>query len=72
MENDKLVCIKKYLHRHEAHIAKGLLDSNDIRCYIAGDDAGGARPYQSYITPLRLMVMKEDADKAIDLLGKDS
>jgi hypothetical protein len=54
--SDKIVCIKKYLNRHEADVAKSVLDSNQIDCYVASDDSGSMRPSLSFVSPFRLMV----------------
>jgi len=68
----KIISVKAYLHRHEAELAKGILGANEIDCYVAADDSGGMQPYQSFLSPVRLMVKEQDADKALELLGKDS
>jgi len=72
MAEDKIICVKRFLNRHEAELAKGLLDANDVDCYVAADDGGGMRPGQSFASPVRLMVKEQDAEQALEVLGKDS
>jgi hypothetical protein len=70
--SDKIVCIKKYLNRHEADVAKSVLDSNQIDCYVASDDSGSMRPSLSFVSPIRLMVKEENATQALEVLGNNS
>ena len=39
-----LVCIKTYQNRMEAELAKGLLESKDIKAMVSADDVGGMNP----------------------------
>ena len=64
-----IVCIKTYNSRLEAELAKGLLDSHDIQAMISADDAGGLRPDMLWGTGgVRLLVKREDAQNALDVL----
>ena len=38
---EKMNIIREFLHRHEAGIAKGLLDENGIECVLEPDYCGG-------------------------------
>ena len=63
------VYIKTYQNRMEAELAKGLLESNDIKAMISADDAGGAYPPLLWATGgVRLLVKKTDIQKAIEVL----
>ena len=66
-----LVVLQYFLNRHEAGMAKGLLDEQGIVSVIDADDCGGARQGMS-IARIRLMVPQGDFDrakKAIEILG---
>ena len=64
-----LVHIKSFTNRAEASLAKGLLESNDIKAMISADDAGGMHPALMWSTGgARLLVREEDRDTALRLL----
>ena len=64
-----LVHIKTYKDRIEAELAKGILESENIRAVVSGDDAGGAYPALLMVTGgVRLLVNEKDSQKAIDIL----
>lgn len=53
----------------EAEIARGLLETHDIKSFVTADDAGGMRPTPfMYKTGVQLMVSKNDLKKAQKLL----
>ena len=60
--------IREFLHRHEAGIAKGLLDENGIECVLEPDDCGGLRAAMSFGATIKLIVKNEDVEKAIEIL----
>ena len=65
-----LVRIKTYQNRMEAELAKGLLESQDIKAMVSADDAGGAHPALLWaIGGVHLLVMKKDVQKATEILG---
>lgn len=60
-----------YQNRMEAELAKGFLESNDIKAIIYSDDAGGSLPSISWITGgTRLLVEKKNIQKATKILKK--
>jgi len=60
-----LVNIKTFLYRHEAEMAKGLLDEENIEAMISADDLGGYRPHLAFgMGGVQLLVKKEDVEKA--------
>ena len=64
-----LVSIKTFLHRHEAELAKGLLAEQNIEAMISADDLGGYRSHLAFgMGGVRLLVKKEDVDKAKEAL----
>ena len=64
-----LVCIKTYKNRMEAELAKGLLESKDIKAMVSADDAGGMNPALLWATGgARLLIKKRDIQKATEIL----
>ena len=61
-----LICIKKFADRHDADVAKSVLDANAIESFIQGDDAGGMYPFMT--EQIRLMVKKTDVQEATKIL----
>lgn len=69
----ELVCLKTFPDRLEADMAKSLLEANGIKASVSADDAGGMRPDLGFTSGgVRLFVLSENADKAIELLAKES
>lgn len=64
----ELVCIKTFLNRYEAEIAKGLLESRGIEVILSADDAGGMQPQLTFTRGVRLIVKEEEAEAALKIL----
>ncbi len=65
-----LVCIRKYLNRHEAEIDHALLTSCGFAAVINADDAGGMNPHLNWgQTGVQLLVNPADAHEATSLLN---
>ncbi len=64
----ELVNIRTFLNRHEAELAKGLLAEKGIEAIISADDAGTFRPHLTFGTGVRLLVKKEEVEKAEEAL----
>ncbi len=63
------ICIKKYQFRHEAEHAVGILESNNIKAFVSGDDYGGAGPHILQATGgAKLMVMENESENALSIL----
>lgn len=55
-----LVVIKKFLYRHEAAVAKGLLDEAHIESIVSADDCVGWPLHLSFTSGgIRLLVQKK-------------
>ncbi len=66
-----LVHIKSFASRHEADMARGILESNGIKAIVRGDDYGGLGPHILYTTGgAHLYVNERDAADAVDILEK--
>ncbi|MCX6791964.1 MAG: hypothetical protein NT149_02915 [Candidatus Gottesmanbacteria bacterium] len=61
-----LICIKKFGSRHDADVAKSVLDANAIQSFIQSDDAGGMYPFMT--EQIRLLVKKTDMQAAQKIL----
>ena len=64
-----LVVVSTFLQRHEAEMAKGLLDEKKIKSIITADDCGGVRPGMSFGSAIKLSVRKADEEKAKKVLS---
>ena len=65
---DDLVTVKTFMQRHEAEMAKGLLDEQGIESTISADDCGGYRPHLSLgMGGVKLLVKKEDIEKTQEI-----
>lgn len=69
---DDLVCVRTYNSRVEAEIGRGFLESNGIVASVSADDEGGMAPYpfQPAGTGIRLLVRKEDEQRAKEMLDR--
>ena len=62
------VVVGRYSTRHEAEIAKALLESAGIACALFADDAGGWYPAFLAASPARLVVRAIDEARAREIL----
>jgi hypothetical protein len=68
-----LVHIHTFSYRHEAELARSMLEANAIPSVIHADDAGGQGIGIQFTRGVHLFVRAEDADRANALLeGNDS
>jgi hypothetical protein len=65
---EQLITIKTFYSRHDAEIAKGLLDEKGIQSSILADDGGATRPSLTFTEGVRLLVGKNDVKKAKELI----
>ena len=64
------VQIAIYMDVHEANIAKGLLEANDVPCMLVRDDAGTMYPQLNQGLGIRLVVPEEVAERARRILDE--
>lgn len=64
-----LVTIATFRYRHEADLAKSILEENGIACVVSADDAGGWRPEILSANPVRVLVDESDAANAREVLA---
>ena len=65
MENE-LVQVGRFLDPAEAQMAKGMLESSGIECFLAGENANALVPMAFRV---RLEVQVKDEEAARELLG---
>jgi len=65
---EKLIILKEFLQRHEAEMAKGLLEENGIDCVLETDDCGGLRAGMTFGSAIKLKVSSSDLEKAKDVV----
>lgn len=69
MKISKLESIKTFSYRHEAEMAKGLLEEQEIESIISADDCGGFTSHIAFTSGgIQLMVKKKDIEKAKEIL----
>ncbi len=67
----KHITIKTYPYRHEADLDKAFLESKGIRVILQSDDLSGIAPGRVFGGQgERLLVPKNQAEQALDLLKK--
>ena len=59
-----LVVVAEYTSTTEAEMAKGVLESCGIGALISADDCGGMEPQLQLIRGVRLMVLRENHERA--------
>ena len=67
MSESVLVVVREFQHRLDAEMAQGALQAGGGESVISGDDAGGQ--YASALNAIRLLVRREDAQIARQILG---
>lgn len=65
----KWVTIKMFTNRLEAELAKSVLDSCGIRAQILSDDFSGSHPHLQMIQGVKLQVIDEEANEALEVLA---
>ena len=64
----EMVVVKIFSNETEAIIAKGLLESEGIIALIRKDDVGGMLPPLQQAMGVKLLVDRQDKDKALSIL----
>lgn len=64
----EVALVKAYQSDFEAQAAKAQLDEAGIKCFVSSDNEGGMMPSLSLSIGVKLMVNKDDLDKAIEIL----
>ena len=64
----EIVCVKIFNSRLTAEIARGNLEANGIGAMVSADDGGGYRPELAFALGVRLLVRKENEERALEIL----
>ena len=72
MSDTELVVIRTFSNKFDADVAKSALDAAEIESMIRADDAGGMRPHLWFGQGVELLVRREDAERAAELLEPES
>ncbi len=62
------IVVATYVYRHEAEFARETLRSVGIESVLSGDDAGGAYGPLAFARGMRLLVRREEAERARQVL----
>lgn len=62
------VVIREYRQSYMAEAARGLLEQAGIEALIASDDAGGLYPQINFTSGYRVLVPREELEKAEEVL----
>lgn len=67
-DSEGLIVAHVFAYRHEAKLARGMLEAKGIEAMIEADDCGGQRPLMGASAGVRLLVRRSDAEKVGKLL----
>jgi hypothetical protein len=71
-EDVKLVAVRRFRDLPEALLAKGLLESENIKCFLSDENTVGMNwMWSNALGGVRLWVREDDAPQAEELLGHD-
>ena len=62
------VVLRTFSNEAEAQIAAAALEAHGIDSHVMADNAGGALPALSVIFPIRLIVRRDDASLAAEII----
>ena len=66
---DDIVLCQRYVSDFDAELSRTLLESENISAMVMRDDAGGMDPQFQLTLGVRLMVRREDLERAKEILG---
>ena len=67
--SEQIVCVKVFVNRHEAELAKGALEASGIQAHVAADDAGGELPGLDITQGVGVFVRQSDVGVARQALN---
>ncbi|MGH7503070.1 MAG: hypothetical protein ACREL7_15190 [Longimicrobiales bacterium] len=68
MKSDDTTIVARFGYRHEGELAKGYLEDARIDAMLFVDDASGIEAGMAFVNKARLVVRREDAERARDVL----
>ncbi len=66
--SDDTVVLETFVNEMEARVAMTVLEANGIPAFVLADTAGGSLPSLAFAFPVRLLVRREDAELAREIL----
>ncbi len=69
MADSELTVVRTFSDRIEADLAASALDAAGIESFVRADDAGGTQPGMTMGHPIEIIVRREDADTAREILN---
>jgi len=72
MPQRDLVVVGTFNSRPEADVAKSALDAAGIESMVSGDDAGGTQPGFWESEGVRVLVRRDDEERAREILDLDA
>jgi len=68
MSESEVVAIKIFSNETDAAMAQQVLQESGVRAFIFKDDAGGMEPHLQRTGGVRLVVSREEAEHAFEIL----
>ncbi len=73
MDEGKLVILEQCYDMMHAHVLRGLLESNDIPCFLNGEHHNQMQPHLSIaLGGIHVMVREDDLERAKALIASDA
>ena len=72
MSDAQFVVVSSFNDRFEAELAQSALEAAGIESMVRSDDAGGMRPAMAFSNGAELIVRREDAERAAEILRTPS
>jgi hypothetical protein len=72
MSDAQFVVVSSFNDRFEAELAQSALEAAGIESMVRSDDAGGMRPAMAFSNGAELIVHREDAERAAEILRTPS
>ncbi len=63
-----MICIFEANSHIEAELVRAELQGFGVQSYLISDDAGGVLPQFTFTNGTKVMILKEDKDKALEIL----
>lgn len=69
---EDILCICQAYSSTKADLIKAHLEGAGIACFLKSDNAGGTLPYLSSISGISIMIHREDAEQALEIIQKQA
>lgn len=72
MPRDATIVLRRFSNMAQAEMARIALEASGIVCFLSQDDCGGMEPYLQSSNGVRLMIRRDDQERANDVLAEAS